>query len=676
MAALTPPGKQQYLTNTGAPLAGGRLYTYNAGTNTPRSTYQDAAGTVPNTNPVVLDARGEALVFWNGNYKVELRDASNSLIWTVDNIQDPGSYTDSKTVGLAETVAKLNGLTFILASTDNSGDITAANAVGKPVVFVGVANVLSARTLTVPIVDTTAQIFSAGALITIANGLPVRPEWFGMTAGSVYRAARALPQPLGGIVQLRDVTYPGNNFAYEGAYMDVPNVTFRGSRMPVLTTDCRGLTGGTIIQDTFLVFADNVGIENLGIDCGANFLGGIAARDALMCTYASTALKTANALRKGLRLHNVIGLGKGPTDLTHAVIAGEGYADVTVTGEITGCFGGHGIVFKCQQVKGGATLSAYCNGFDGVIFKTDAQTTALARDISVGDIFSFADGPDGWTPYATAVGVANAIGVFVHAFGGNISKIKTGHVNERGHDKAVVWQMDSNYTIDNVQMGDIVTDNNTTSGGLFAQTLFALATYQRCKVGHIVARNAPSATTFVWQAPSHISVESVHGVNISVAVAAVSGNAAPVIGTLIAENAAAAYQLTSSAKPKVGKTLLTGTTTVYHTTAGSGQVPVLANSWAQVSGGDTFNVIQTHYGIEINGLISGGSSNIIMTLPQWAHPPSEKRFVLQGRASSTQTVVPVHVSTAGVVTINDAAPSIANVTSYLSLAGISYSLTN
>lgn len=93
MATVLPQGKQYFENSAGQPLAGGRLYTFLAGTSTPKVTYADQAGTVPNTNPVVLDARGEALIYWSGAYKVELRDASNNLIWTVDNVfLDAGEF--------------------------------------------------------------------------------------------------------------------------------------------------------------------------------------------------------------------------------------------------------------------------------------------------------------------------------------------------------------------------------------------------------------------------------------------------------------------------------------------------------------------------------------------------------------------------------------------------------
>lgn len=86
--ALSPSPKQQFFTAGGVPLVGGKLYTYAAGTTTPLATYQDSSGTVSNTNPVILDSRGEANVWLSPSdaYKFVLKDPSDVLIWTVDNI--------------------------------------------------------------------------------------------------------------------------------------------------------------------------------------------------------------------------------------------------------------------------------------------------------------------------------------------------------------------------------------------------------------------------------------------------------------------------------------------------------------------------------------------------------------------------------------------------------------
>jgi hypothetical protein len=87
MTTLTPTPKQQFLDANGNPLSGGKVYTYAAGTTTPLVTYTDESGTVPNTNPVILDSRGEAAI-WLGvaSYKLKLTTSTDVEIWTVDNI--------------------------------------------------------------------------------------------------------------------------------------------------------------------------------------------------------------------------------------------------------------------------------------------------------------------------------------------------------------------------------------------------------------------------------------------------------------------------------------------------------------------------------------------------------------------------------------------------------------
>jgi hypothetical protein len=84
---LTPSPKMQFFTAAGIPLVGGKLYTYASGTTVPLATYTDDTGVFANTNPVILDSRGEANV-WLGpsRYTFVLEDADNNLIWTVDGV--------------------------------------------------------------------------------------------------------------------------------------------------------------------------------------------------------------------------------------------------------------------------------------------------------------------------------------------------------------------------------------------------------------------------------------------------------------------------------------------------------------------------------------------------------------------------------------------------------------
>lgn len=88
MAKGVPPfWFMQLLDNQGDVLAGGKVYTYAAGTTTPLDTYSNAAGTA-NTNPVILDAYGRASIYLTEDtgYKFVVKDSSDVTILTVDNI--------------------------------------------------------------------------------------------------------------------------------------------------------------------------------------------------------------------------------------------------------------------------------------------------------------------------------------------------------------------------------------------------------------------------------------------------------------------------------------------------------------------------------------------------------------------------------------------------------------
>lgn len=70
----------------GKPLAGGKLYTYQARTNTPKVTYQSEDQEVENTNPVILNGEGYANVYLDGSYKMVLKDSKDSEIWSSDPV--------------------------------------------------------------------------------------------------------------------------------------------------------------------------------------------------------------------------------------------------------------------------------------------------------------------------------------------------------------------------------------------------------------------------------------------------------------------------------------------------------------------------------------------------------------------------------------------------------------
>lgn len=112
-AVLLPFPKFFALNDSGAPLAGGLVWTYAAGTSTPLATYTDQSGNTANANPVVLDAAGRANIWLGASpYKIVLETAATppahgTVIWSVDNVSAGAAsitYLPSGTGAVATTV--------------------------------------------------------------------------------------------------------------------------------------------------------------------------------------------------------------------------------------------------------------------------------------------------------------------------------------------------------------------------------------------------------------------------------------------------------------------------------------------------------------------------------------------------------------------------------------------
>ena len=116
--SLATPPKLQFFDLNGAPLSGGKLYTYVAGTTTPQVTYTDYVGGTANTNPVILDSRGEASVWLNTPlYKMALYSATDVLIWTVDNIGGFATLAQLAASGGSNLIGFLQAGTGAVATT-------------------------------------------------------------------------------------------------------------------------------------------------------------------------------------------------------------------------------------------------------------------------------------------------------------------------------------------------------------------------------------------------------------------------------------------------------------------------------------------------------------------------------------------------------------------------------
>src|ERR1700761_42688 len=97
---LSPSPVFKAFDNNGAPLFKGQLFTYVAGSSTPQATYVDSTQTTPNTNPVILNARGECNLWLvqGQTYKLVLADSLGNQIWSVDQVS--GGLSPAQVIAL------------------------------------------------------------------------------------------------------------------------------------------------------------------------------------------------------------------------------------------------------------------------------------------------------------------------------------------------------------------------------------------------------------------------------------------------------------------------------------------------------------------------------------------------------------------------------------------------
>lgn len=153
--------RQRFFDSNGDPLAGGKLYSYEAGTTTPLATYTDQSGSTANTNPIILDASGEADVWVDAAvaYKFVLHDSSDVEQWTTDNVggaSGSGSLNSDNMSIVASVLS--NQLTVEMKQIDGTLDPTESSSsiveMRNPVLTSGVpvsVSFVSATALTVPV---------------------------------------------------------------------------------------------------------------------------------------------------------------------------------------------------------------------------------------------------------------------------------------------------------------------------------------------------------------------------------------------------------------------------------------------------------------------------------------------------------------------------------------------
>ncbi len=115
-ASILPPAKTTFFDSNGNPLTSGTVESFIPSTTTHKTTWQDAAETIPNLNPLTLDAAGRTLLLGSGSYRQVVKDRLGNLIWDqVTSSTGSGGSGGSTATGDGDLVGTIKPWAGIIA---------------------------------------------------------------------------------------------------------------------------------------------------------------------------------------------------------------------------------------------------------------------------------------------------------------------------------------------------------------------------------------------------------------------------------------------------------------------------------------------------------------------------------------------------------------------------------
>ena len=246
IATLAPSLYLYETYDDGAPIVGGLVSTFLAGTTTPTPTFADKDLLVPNTNPVVLDASGRVVIRLDPSkaYKFEIKTPQGVVVRTVDHVGPVAPYTsDLDILGVAgENLAANDG---VYLSGGDGGTIpgrwykTDADVVAKSTGANLVAMVPNAF-----LTGQTGAIRIQGRLTGFSGLTPGAPHYVSTIAGAVTAVAPANRKFMGVAESASTLVFTPTQSFLQGdihcaTLTTTSNVTVGGTL---------GVTGGTTLS--------------------------------------------------------------------------------------------------------------------------------------------------------------------------------------------------------------------------------------------------------------------------------------------------------------------------------------------------------------------------------------------------------------------------------------------
>lgn len=532
-----------------------------------------------------------------------------------------------ESVSVKDFGASLNGTTDDSTALFNAN--AAAVAAKVQLLIPGVMHIGTPTTISAPIADGMHQMFSVTSQVTINNGMPVRPDWFGSSAGNIRLAVDSLPST-GGTVLLADKVYPpsydtalpayfNNRGGTPGVdYMIKPYVRIQGTRLPKYNITESALEKGSIIQGAFYVAseaqgfqADLIGVDS-GIDVRNNVYGGVD-HD---CFCILQANKAAPVYGKDIHIGSVIGLCSGLTTQAHAVLleAIDGGSVQYAEGRQSN----HGVVIKSKNFSAGMLVGRR-NHADDVYIKSDNY--ANMERVTVDQVVS-----EGRT---TKLGC----GLIVEAATASAGEVNIGTVTTDSHDIGLKVWADVGVILGDVNIGTLISRTHNIGYSINGDV-------RKAVVGSAIINATTSAVvctaTRIDNSIVSLSMEvATYGADISGKMRFGDVNAFGVTWVF--------YHRTNAARIFVD-----GATTGQSNTNFWAATPSLINGWVNVGGvNPAFSAELLGGEVTLRGLIKPGSGAQIATIPVTIRPAQPVRFTCLGFNGSTYSTIEILVTPAG-----------------------------
>ena len=135
IASPMPQIRAKFTNKLGIPLSGCKVYTYEPNSDIPKTTWLDTDKTVENTNPILLDAAGEADIFLDGLYRVVVKDRFGFVVYDVEKTGTHTEWDASFVVDGNETQHQINSSLVRTVKTINDLSLI-ANPKNKQIIHV------------------------------------------------------------------------------------------------------------------------------------------------------------------------------------------------------------------------------------------------------------------------------------------------------------------------------------------------------------------------------------------------------------------------------------------------------------------------------------------------------------------------------------------------------------